>query len=137
MIFLRTSPLDNDASARIDDEDGKSAVQQAGAMHGRFCRRADGTVALVDQDQPILAPRLHGFPSRRKSFTRTALPCERGISPGALSAISQVTPAMALMCALTSPAVLARNPSSAGKLPSSSTSTVIASIGPTRVSTIW
>src|SRR5262249_60591053 len=105
--FLGDWAWDGGARAGIHKEDENRAVQQAGAMQGCFRRRADGTIALVDQDQPFLARLLHGLPSRRKSFTRTALPCERGISPGALSAISQVTPIMVLMFALTSRAVLA------------------------------
>ena len=44
----------------------------------------------------------------RRSFTRTALPCERGTSPRALMTTSQVTPMRALIWRATSSARLLR-----------------------------
>src|SRR5262249_18169211 len=77
----------------------------------------------------------HGLTPCRKSFTRTALPCERGISPGALRTTSQVTPTIAFTWWRTSAAIFAANGSSRGRGGASSTSMVMASIGPSRVST--
>src|SRR5262249_31225616 len=136
VIFVRAAPLHHDASARVHDEDRKGAMQEPGAMNRGLARRADGAVAFVDQDQLFLGRVAHhGLFACRKSFTRTALPCERGTSPGALSTTSQVTPTIALMCWRTSAAIFAANGASGGAPVASSTSIVIASIGPSRVST--
>src|SRR5262245_8513473 len=136
VIFVRAALLDYDAPARVHHEDRKRAMQKPGAMNRGFARRADGAVALVDQDQLLLGGiARHGLFACRKSFTRTALPCERGTSPGALSTTSQATPTIALMCWRTSAAILAANGASSGAGLASSTSIVIASIGPSRVST--
>src|SRR5262249_4754873 len=138
VIFVRAAPLDHDAPARVHDEDRKRAVQEPGAMNRGFARRAGGAVALVDQDQLLLGGvARHGLFACRRSFTRTALPCERGTSPGALSMTSQLTPTIALMCSRTSAAILAANGASRGAGVASSTSMVMASIGPSRVSTSW
>src|SRR4029453_11295205 len=106
-------------------------------------RDPGSAVALVDQDQlllggprcspcPTLGPNAdlprHGFVACRKSFTRTALPCERGTSPGALSTTSQVTPTMFLRWARTSLAIFATNGSSRGAGGGSPTSILMASI---------
>src|SRR5262249_30564999 len=138
VIFVWAAPLDHDAPARVHHEDRKRAMQEPGAMNRGFARRPDGAVALVDQDQ-LLVGRVahHGLFARRTSFTRTALPCERGTSPGALSTTSQVTPPLALMCWRTSAAIFAADGASGGAGAASSTSIVIASIGPSRVSTSW
>src|SRR5262249_45774342 len=136
VIFVWAAPLDHDASARVHHEDRKRAMQEPGAMNRGFARRANGAVALVDQDH-LLVGRVahHGLFACRKSFTRTALPCERGTSPGALSTTLQVTPTIALMCWRTSAAIFAANGASGGAGVASSTSIVIASIVPSRVST--
>src|SRR6185295_12127110 len=98
MIFFRMPPLQQNTAAVVDDEDRERAVQQAGAVHLGLAGRAGGAVGLVDQDQLLLGRAgAHGFFACRRSFTRTALPCERGTSPGALSATSQVTPTIDLM----------------------------------------
>src|SRR5215831_13493194 len=138
VIFVRTALLDHDAPARVHDEDRKRAMQEPGAMNRGFARRAGGAVAFVDQNQLLLGRVAHhGLFACRKSFTRTALPCERGTSPGALSTTSQVTPTIALMCWRTSAAILAANGASRGAGLASSTSIVTASMGPSRVSTSW
>src|SRR5262245_18941951 len=116
-------------------------MQQAGAMDRGLAARAGGAVAFIDQDQLLLGrPASHGLRSRR-SLTRTALPWERGTSPGAFSTTSQVTPTIDLMWLRTSLAILATDGSSGGarvaRGVASSTSSVMASIGPSRVSTIW
>src|SRR5262249_979967 len=124
VIFVRTALLDHDAPARVHDEDRKRAMQKPGAMHRGFARRAGGAVALGGQIRLLLG-RVggQGLFACRKSFTRTALPCERGTSPGALSTTSQVTPTIALMCWRTSAAILAANGASSGAGLASSTST--------------
>src|SRR5262249_39799379 len=138
VIFVRTALLDHDAPARVHDEDRKRAMQKPGAMNRGLARRAGGAIALIDQDQLLLGRvARHGLFACRKSFTRTALPCDGGTSPGALSTTSQVTPTIALMCWRTSAAILAANGASSGAGVASSTSIVIASIGPSRVSTSW
>src|SRR6516165_10955391 len=136
VIFVRAALLDHDAPARVHHEDRKRAMQEPGAMDRGFARRANGAVALVDQDQLLLAGVVrHGLFACRKSFTRTALPWERGTSPGALSTTSQLTPTIALICWRTSAAIFAANGASRGAGVASSTSIVMASIGPSRVST--
>src|SRR5262249_54061080 len=114
----------------------KRAMQEPGAMNRGFARRANGAVALVDQDQ-LLVGRVahHGLFACRKSFTRTALPCQPGTSPGALCTPLQGPPTIALMSWLQSTAIVAANGASGGAGVASSTSIVIASIGPSRVST--
>src|SRR5262245_19348931 len=134
VIFFRIALLQQDPPALVDHEDRERAVQEPGAVDGGLAARPGGAVALVDQDQFLVA---HGLGACRRSFTRTALPCERGTSPGALSTTVQVTPTMALRWSRTSPAIRPRNSSSDGAGVVSSTSIVIASIGPSRVSTIW
>ena len=78
---------------------------------------------------------LFTFGVLRRSFTRTALPCERGTSPGALTSTAQVTPIRDLMwCADLGRALVARRVvvEAPGAI---STSTVMASSAPSRVST--
>src|SRR5262249_20716334 len=138
VIFVGAALLPHDAPARVHHEDRKRAMQEPSAMNRGLARRAGGAVALVDQDELLLGRvARHGLFACRKSFTRTALPCERGTSPGALSTTSQVTPTIALICWRTSAAILAANGASRGAPVASSTSIVIASIGPSRVSTSW
>src|SRR5712691_83227 len=93
VIFFRIALLQENPTAVVDDEDRESAMQQARAVNGGLAAGAGGAVALVDQDQLLVD---HGLVACRRSFTRTALPCERGTSPGALSTTSQVTPTIAL-----------------------------------------
>ncbi len=90
-------------------------------MGRRLADGADGAIVLVDQDQLFfrhsaqvpwqksLGTSPFGRPGEddrcdrrhhrllRRSFTRTALPCERGTSPGSFSTTSQVTPTIVLM----------------------------------------
>src|SRR5262249_12955253 len=138
VIFVGAALLHREAPARVHHEDRNRAMRGAGAMNRVFARRAGGAVALVDQDQLLFGGvARHGLFACRKSLTRTALPCERGTSPGALSTTSQVTPTIALMCWRTSAAILAATGASSGVGVATSTSIVMASMGPSRVSTSW
>ena len=95
VIFFRTALLQHDPSLVVHHEDRERAVQQAAAVNGGLAAGAGGAVVLVDQDELLFCD--HGLFACRKSLTRTALPCERGTSPGALSTTSQVTPTIDLM----------------------------------------
>src|SRR5262249_19223463 len=104
------------------------------------------TLSLVDAScgYPLFVHSNHAPPTAdlavhsrlRKSRTRPALPSERGTPPDDLTVTSQVTPISDLMCALTSRALRSRAASSEGASGASSTSSVIASSAPSRVSTI-
>jgi hypothetical protein len=43
--------LKENASARVNHEDGESAVEKATAVDGHLSGAADGTVVLIHQDQ--------------------------------------------------------------------------------------
>src|SRR5262249_31978560 len=145
MVLLPAALLQHEAAALVHQEDRERPVQQAGAMHRGLALRSGRTVAFVDQDQWLVGvdARLdvglgaaHGLLTCRMSLTRTALPWERGTSPGALSTTSQVMPTIDLMWLRTSVASFATNGSSDGAGEASSTSRVTASIAPSRLSTI-
>src|SRR5262249_30040527 len=148
MVLLPAALLQHEAAALVHQEDREGPVQQAGAMHRGLALRSGRTVAFVDQDQRLVGVgagldarpdaglgAAHGL-TWRMSLTRTALPWERGTSPGALSTTSQVMPTIDLMWLRTSVASFATNGSSDGAGEASSTSRMTASIGPSRVSTI-
>src|SRR5439155_21889752 len=71
----------------------------------------------------------------RRSFTRTALPCDRGSSPGALRATLQLTPSRDLMRPEISSHLRAYSPLAVPG--AASISTTMVSSAPSRVSTIW
>src|SRR4051794_38198124 len=95
VVLLRTALLQHDPPVLVHHEDRKGAMQKAFAVDGCLAPGAGGAVALIDQDELLF--RHHGFFACRKSLTRTALPCERATSPGALRTTSQVTPTIDLM----------------------------------------
>src|SRR4051812_46803874 len=95
VVLLRAALLQHDPPALVHHEDGKGAMQQPLAMDRCLASGTGGAIALIDQDELLF--RHHGFFACRKSLTRTALPCERGTSPGALRTTSQVTPTIDLM----------------------------------------
>ena len=94
------APLGGLGEGRVPIEaGGGEAAQISRNIVGDFPRKppavgkAAGVRAALGGQEGNAA---HGLFPCRKSFTRTALPCERGISPGALSATSQVTPTIIL-----------------------------------------
>src|SRR5262249_19796299 len=134
VIFLRIALLQPDPPAIVNDEDRERPVKPPGTMHRGLAGLARGGVAFVDQDEVLFAR--HGLSACRRSRTRTALPCERGTSPGALSTTVQVTPTIVLMWSRTSCASLATNGSSGGAGAAGPASRGVASIRPPRAAPI-
>src|SRR3954464_7249023 len=59
VIFAAVALLQKNPAALIDDEDRERAVEEAGAMHVHLAAGADGTIALVDENQWLAGGRPH------------------------------------------------------------------------------
>src|SRR6516162_7433191 len=122
--------LRQSAPTRFQSDRSLTLGKTAPSIGNQTARRSYVT---ADSGRPRAKKGVYFF---RWSLTRTALPWERGTSPGDLTSTRQVTPINDLIWLDTSSALRPRSPSAIPASGASSTSTIMASSAPSRVKMI-